>query len=153
MPTTPTTTTVLIDLVLAELAAHLPTKLSGAGLPAVAEFCFGQRELVPATRTPQVQVALSDYTQSGRFGGDMKRFTRLTIIAVLSAANEDALQRALVGYGDCLCAVVEAEITPNLQVTNVDASPSFGIRGQNNLFAAVAIEAEPMGAIHHAGNA
>jgi hypothetical protein len=147
-----TASVTLIDAIIAELQDHLPDALEAAGLPAVAQWCFGQRRLVPMTRTPQIQVDLSLYRQFGRSGDDMRRENSLVVFALLAASDEEALHRELVGYGDVICAVLEADITPKLHVTSVDTSPAFSPQGSNALFRAVAVEATLPGKLHHAGD-
>jgi len=151
MPTTPTASVALIDLILAELQAHLPAALITAGLPAVADWTFGDRELVPATRTPQIQVDLSGYDQPGRFGSDMHRENTIVVIAVIAAADAETLHRRLLGYGDAICGTLESALTPRCHVTHVDLSPSFQFGAASPLFRAVAVEFTIAGQLHTAG--
>jgi len=150
MPPT-TASIILIDLVLAELQAHLPAALASAGLPPVADWVFGDRELVPTARTPQIQVDLTGYSQFGRFGDDMRRLNSIVILAVIAESDPDLMHRYLVGYGDVICAVLESQVAPKLIITAADLSPSFRFQGSSATFRAVAIQAEPPATIHHAG--
>ena len=146
-----TASVALINTILSELQSHLPTALEGAELPAVRQWCFGQRKIVPTTQTPQIQVDLSDYRQFGRSGDDMRRENNILVFALLAATDEDTLHRQLIGYGDVICAVLESEITPKLHISDVDASPQISVSGSNNLFRGVAILATLPGKLHHAG--
>jgi len=151
---TDTASVVLVDAILTALQDEdtgLPPALETAGLPAVKQWCFGQRERPPITACPQLQVDLAGYDQPGRFGADMRRLNSIVVIAVLAAPNEETLHRQLLGYGDVLCGVMET-ITPQLHITNVDTTPSFRPEGANQLFRAVAVEAEVIGKLHHVGD-
>ena len=147
-----TASVALINTILSELQAHLPDALEEEELPAVRQWCFGQRQLVPTTQTPQIQVDISDYRQHDRHGADMRRDNNLLVLALIASTDEDALHRQLLGYGDVICAVLEAEITPKLHITSVDTSPAFRQQGSSSLFRAVAIEAILPGKLHHAGD-
>jgi len=138
---TPTASVVLIDAIITEIEDALPDLLLAAGLPAVAEWTFGTRGIVPTTRTPQVQVDLASAPQYGNFGLDLKRRNNIVVIALLAAPDEDTLHRYLLGYGDCIIAALEG-IAPPWAVTGADTTPSFSPQGSNRLFRAVAIEAE-----------
>jgi len=151
-----TTTVNLLQTVLDELEAHLPALLAAAGLPAVASWCYGQRELVAVTNSPQVEVDLASYPQSGGFADTTRRENQIVVIAQLAAPDEDTLHRYLIGYADCIVACLEANISvpgrggsPIVPVvTDVDPTPSG--RHGNALWRAVFVSATLL-AIHTRG--
>jgi hypothetical protein len=139
-----TASVTLIDAIIAELQAHLPDALEDAGLPAVKTWDFGQRDLLALTNTPNIQVDLASAPQTAHGFGHATRTNRIIVVAVVTAPDEDTMHRYLIGYGDVICGVLEAQINPPFSVTDIDTTPSYQPRGSNALHRAVAIEAERM---------
>jgi hypothetical protein len=151
---------VLVDTVLAELVAHLPTALTSLSAPAPAteDFYFGDRELRPTTRTPRIEVAAGSLTQHGGFGAEMKRDTDVTVIAIISSPNEDLVHRYLARYVDAIISVLESEIVITglggsqlpLIVQSADLSFSFGMG--NALYQAASVEARLVNKVRTRGD-
>ncbi len=138
-----TSTVALLDTLLAELQAHLPAQLVAYDMPAVQEWCFGDRDVTATPKCPCIQVDIAAQPQDVMPGGLALQHNRLVVIAVVAAPDPDTLHRQLVTFADVLRSVVESNVTVNgmkLLPRDVDYSPS--LTHQNRLKRAVLIECE-----------
>lgn len=147
-----TTTHDLVQEILDQLQISLPDALEAAGLPAVVDWCYGQREVVGATKCPQIQVDAPDWDQPRRFGNDIQRDNNLVVVAVLASPDEELLARQLIGYRDVLCSVVEnLPISPLLNVKSADSTPNFQFTGSSRWMRVAALDVEQPGRLRTKG--
>ncbi len=137
-----TSTSTLIDAILAELQDHLPALLSAESLPAVKQWLYGERELPAVTNTPIIAVDLVDFDQEGGIGQSGRRSSSIIVYAIVAASDEETLHRQLHSFADLITAVLETEVVVNGArpvVTGADTTPA--LRRGNALFRACSIEA------------
>ena len=136
---TDTASVVLIDAILTALQDEetgLPAALTTYGLPAVKQWCFGARELVAITNSPQIEVDLGAGPQKGAVGY-VQRDDELIVIAQIASGDEESLHRYLIGYADVICGVLETIAAPKIAVVDIDRGPQMS-KG-NALFRSVAV--------------
>ena len=137
-----TSTVTLITTTLGELEAHLPALLAAESLPAVVDWCYGQRELTAITRTPMICVDVPDFDQEAHIGGTGKRATSILVYAIVASPTEATLHQQLHGFMDLITKCLESEVTigtAKLSITGADSTPT--LRSTNALIRACAIEA------------
>ena len=137
-----TSTPTLIDLILAEIEAHLPALLTAQELDHPKQYFYGDPDFTPTTRTPTIAVDIADLDQQGGIGGGGKRGNSILVYILLSAPNPQTLSRAVDTYVDLIISVLESAVisgTAKLAVSRADFTPT--LTGANRLFGGACIEA------------
>jgi len=121
-----TSTPTLVNLVKAELEAHLPTLLTAESLDTPKDYVYGPRRLVPTTQTPLICVDIPDWDQEGATGGQGRRNNDIIVYAVLADADEETLHQNVHTYMDLITKVLEAEVASSGAKIVVTAADSTG---------------------------
>lgn len=137
-----TSTPTLIDLILAELEAHLPALLTAESLDHPRQYLYGDPDFTPTTQTPTIAVDIPNLNQEGGLGGGGKRSNSILVYILLSAPGPDTLSRAVDTYVDLMITVLESEVASGgakIEVSGADFTPT--LTGANRLFGGACIEA------------
>ena len=109
MPTTPTSTEVILKAILAGLKVQLPTLLAAAGAPAVKSWDIGERPIHPTTALPHVEAIWAGGDQKSDFGSiENLRDDSFILSVTIAGSDLELLELNLIRYNDCLVAASDS---------------------------------------------